>query len=387
MARCLKCLLPDAVPGANLDAVGICAACRSYSSSQASLEEDRRVKFERDLEQSIRNTRGRGRGSYDCLACFSGGKDSIYMLYKLKKEYGLKVLAFTCDLDIPPAGWDNIRRTIEILDIDHVTFKPPMEFYRKFFRYLLRNQDARGAVRSVCYVSAPLTEGYALRLATEKQIPLIFAGYSPGQPDPDWMLYEMPRRKICEFDWTPRALRESGLFDEADLSYFWNPQRFAAGTQFPRYLAPFHAWNYDQAEVMRKVSELGLVASRRNANPIFSNSPFQWLLMYSDLKHLGYMSYAPEFCSLIRRGKASPRLWRLGFPVVDFMLRHRVLMGKHVTRTCEWLGLNLDELAITRPEPRDEYQEFLNQTTHLAEAQASFQSAVLPKPQPQEVLQ
>ncbi len=365
--RCSNCLLPEAVPGAAIDASGICAECRAYRDCDPAIESRQRQEFERDLEQAIQSTRGRAQ--YDCLACFSGGKDSIYMLHKLKKSYGLKVLAFTCDLDIPPAGWENIRRTIRALDIDHVTFRPPMEFYKKFFRYLLRNQDARGAVRSVCYVSAPLTEGYALRLATEKKIPLIFAGYSPGQPDPEWMLYEMPRTKICDFDWTPRVLRESGLFNATELSYFWNPNIFPKGTHFPRYLAPFHAWEYNQADVIREVYELGLVGKRRNANPIFSNSPFQWLLMHSDLKHLGYMSYAPEFCSLIRRGKASRTLWSYGFPIVDFMLRHRVLMGRHVTNTLRWLEMDETELAITRPTPPDDYQHFLNARAMKIEAE------------------
>lgn len=357
MPRCAKCLLPDAVPGADLDGRGVCAFCRGLGASDAGEEERRRLEFAADLERTIAECRGRAQ--YDCLACFSGGKDSIYMLYKLKVELGLKVLAFTCDLDIPPAGWDNIRRTVDRLDVDHVTFRPPMEFYRRFFAFLLRNQDGRGAVRTVCYVSAPLTEGYALRLATEKQIPVVFAGYSPGQPDPDWMLYEMPRRKICEFDWTPSFLKASGLFSADDLSLFWNPHRFSPGTAFPRYLAPFHAWPYDQHEVMKKVTELGFVARRRNANPIVSNSPFQWLLMYSDLANLGYNPYTPEFCSLIRRGKASRVFWKLAFPFVDLMLLRRVLMGRHVTRTARWLNLGLDEMKITRPTPADDYQAFL----------------------------
>jgi hypothetical protein len=360
MRKCRRCLLPEAVPNSDFDELRLCAFCRDLQASGRATEEKRRIAFAADLENALHSCRGSGQ--YDCLVCFSGGKDSIYLLHKLKHEYGLKILAFTCDLDIPATGWENIKRTIGRLDIDHVTFKPPMEFYRKFFRYLLKNQDERGAVRTVCYVSAPLTEGYALKLATEKKIPLILAGYSPGQPDPEWMLYEMPRRKICEQTWIPAVLRDSGLFSTAELEYFWNPARFPAGTSFPRYLAPFHAWEYNQAEIMRKVFDLGLVGKRRHANPIFSNSPFQWLLMYSDLKHLGYMSYAPEFCNLIRRGKASRRFWRFGFPVVDFMLRRRVLMGRNVTSTSRWLDLKLEDLAITRPAPHDDCQPFLKET-------------------------
>ena len=36
-------------------------------------------------------------------------------------------------------------------------------------------------------------------------------------------------------------------------------------------------------------------------------------------------------------------------PVVDFMIRHRVFLGRDVTRSLRWLGLNDDELAIRLP--------------------------------------
>jgi hypothetical protein len=71
-----------------------------------------------------------------------------------------------------------------------------------------------------------------------------------------------------------------------------------------------------------------------------------WLLMFSDLKHFGYNPYAPEFSSLIRRGKASYRYWKVMAPLVDFMIRRRVLMGRNVTHQLDWLGLRADELRI-----------------------------------------
>ncbi|MAG94871.1 MAG: hypothetical protein CMJ48_14170 [Planctomycetaceae bacterium] len=74
-------------------------------------------------------------------------------------------------MNIPEVAWKNIRRTVEFLDVDHLTFRPPMELCRKFFRFLLQHQDERGAVRSVCHVCAPLYEGYSLKLAIEKKIP------------------------------------------------------------------------------------------------------------------------------------------------------------------------------------------------------------------------
>jgi hypothetical protein len=96
-----KGLLPGAGQAANLDPEGACACCRGLGASDPAAEEGQRLAFAADLERTIPECRGKAQ--YDRVACFSGGKDSICMLCKLKKELGLKVLAFTCDLDIPPA--------------------------------------------------------------------------------------------------------------------------------------------------------------------------------------------------------------------------------------------------------------------------------------------
>ncbi len=145
-------------------------------------------------------------------------------------------------------------------------------------------------------------------MAIEKDIPLILAGYSPGQPEPQRMLYEFSPRLIREEDWTPPHLKECGEFSSEELSRFYNPLELPADTCFPRYLAPYHAWEYDQDEVMRKVAELGLVKRGRHASPIVSNYPINWLMMYSDLKHFNYNPYAPEFSALDPRGQGKPEL-------------------------------------------------------------------------------
>jgi hypothetical protein len=346
-SRCTQCLLPAVAPGAALGADGVCAFCRSTHGAHDDAGERSRVAYEQDLERTLRAARGAG--PYDALVCLSGGKDSLYLLHRLKADYGLNVLAFTTDVNIPAVAWSNMRHTIARLGCDHLVYRPPDAFYRKLFGYLLRHQEARGAVYTVSYVYAPLFEGDALRVATEKGIPLVLAGYSPGQPEPERMVYEFSRRLICETSWVPPALAQSGLFSHDELDRFWDPARFAPGTRFPRYLAPFHAWPYDQERIMRTVHELGLVARRSHASPVHSNYPINWLLMYSDLRHFGYNPYAPEFSALIRRGKASLAYWRVMAPAVDFMIRHKVLLGRTTVGQMRWLGLADADLAITLP--------------------------------------
>jgi len=347
MRHCKTCNLPEAVPGADLDEQGICRYCRDHEKTDVSVEESLRKQREEDLQAALQACRGQG--EYDCLVPVSGGKDSVYLLYKLKVEQNLKVLAFTTDLNIPPLAWDNINRTLKELDIDHLSYRPSLSFYTKLFRYCLQNQEERGAVYTVSYVYAPLFEGDAIKVALQKNIPLILAGYSPGQPEPERMLYEFSRKLITETDWTPPQLRDCGLFTEEELSLFFNPQNYPQGTQFPRYLAPFHAWPYSQEEAMREVVRLGLVKSSKHASPIFSNYPINWLLMYSDLRNFGYNPYHPEFSALIREGKASLTYWKIIGPLVNFMILHKLFMAREVSRSLRWLELNESELRVTLP--------------------------------------
>jgi hypothetical protein len=348
MRRCKNCLIPDAVPGIFLDTTGRCNLCSSAASGAGDVDDEGpRQTREADLELAL--AAARGSGGYDCLVPLSGGKDSLYLLHRLKVDYRLKVLAFTVDINIPAIAWDNIRRAVAALDVDHLVYSPPRSLVERLFRYLLTHQEERGAVYTVSYVYAPLFEGEAIRVAIEKGIPLVLAGYSPGQPEPERMLYEFSRRLISDTDWTPPELIRCGEFSTDELTHFFNPKRYPAGTSFPRYLAPWHAWPYDQERIMKEVVRLGLAASGRHANPIHSNYPINWLLMYSDLRSFGYNPYAPEFSALIRQGKANRGYWRIMAPVVDAMIRHRVGPGREVTRSLRWLGLTPEQLQINRP--------------------------------------
>lgn len=354
MQRCKRCLLPKPVEGSDFDASGICRPCRDYRPTDREKSEDLRKVCEEDLEHTLKETRGSG--SYDCLVPLSGGKDSVFLIHKLKTDYGLRVLAHTTDINIGPIAWSNVHRAVEKLDVEHIVYRPSMAFYRKLFRWLMMNQESRGAVHTISYAYGPLFESNALRTAVSLSIPLVFAGYSPGQPLPERMYYEFPRQSISEVDWAPPELRASGLFDDADLARFWNPANYPAGTTFPRYIAPYHAWPYNQDEIMSKVVELGLIDSKKKASPVYSNYPINWLLMYSDLKNFGYNPYAPEFSALIREGKASRLYWTFMAPFVDWMIRRKVLMGKEVSIHMDWLDLKDDDLVIKRPS-REEWPE------------------------------
>jgi hypothetical protein len=120
VSQCRLCLLPDRAPDAQLDAQHVCAFCHAEKHVDRDEQECLRQARAADLEAALESCRGQG--EYDCLVNLSGGKDSCYLLHKLKVEYGLNVLAFTTDMNVPDVAWRNIQRTIDKLDVPHMSF-------------------------------------------------------------------------------------------------------------------------------------------------------------------------------------------------------------------------------------------------------------------------
>ena len=340
--HCIKCLLPEQIPGADIDECGICYNCRhpkpSLTPPQETVEK---------LERILRNIKGSHKGKYDGIVTLSGGKDSTYLLYKLAKEYNLRILAFTVNVALPETALENIYRTVRMLKVEHILYVPDLEFHKKLFNYLLRNQKKAGAEKTVCDICSHLVWGYAAKFAAEKKIPFLFSGYGPGQ-----FAGEMPREPVFGFIPTEgdfaeiSGMRKTGFFSEEDLRKFWNSADYPAEA-IPVHLAPLQVWEYHQSKIMDMVDELGLVVSRKKANPVCTNCEFIWFFMYSDLKKLGYISYNENFSQLIREGKASKFEWLFILPILKFAIRHKLFWASSIKKIMKMLEISDKDLRIT----------------------------------------
>lgn len=135
MDRCVTCILPSGLPSVTLDDTGVCNHCRSFAENRARQpkepEEVRRGQLKVILEKY------RGRGDYDVLVPVSGGKDSMYVLYLMAKEFGLKVLAYNFDNGFQSERARlNIQNAVKTLGAELITFKPSehrlLALYRTF---------------------------------------------------------------------------------------------------------------------------------------------------------------------------------------------------------------------------------------------------------------
>jgi hypothetical protein len=82
--RCVRCVFSER--RAPLDASGVCELCKALEQNQA----PRRTVNPEDanaLNEILRSAQGKGTGRYDALVLFSGGKDSTYMIRRIRDEF------------------------------------------------------------------------------------------------------------------------------------------------------------------------------------------------------------------------------------------------------------------------------------------------------------
>tara|TARA_R110000822_G_scaffold300911_1_gene424482 strand:- start:6821 stop:7984 length:1164 start_codon:yes stop_codon:yes gene_type:complete len=114
---CKRCVMDTTAKNISFDENGICNYCTSYFENI-----DKVLKNEEQLKPIISKIKFEGRNKkYDCIIGVSGGVDSTYVAYLVKK-LGLRPLAVHLD-----NGWDselavsNIEKTLKKLDIDLYT--------------------------------------------------------------------------------------------------------------------------------------------------------------------------------------------------------------------------------------------------------------------------
>ena len=124
---CKECLFPETKPDLSFNEEGVCSACTSSKIKNLHIDWSER---KNEFEKICNHYRKEGVG-YDCLIPVSGGKDSTYQAYVMKKIYGMNPLCVcfetTYATDLGNHNLDNISK----LGIDVIHFKKNHDVYKK----------------------------------------------------------------------------------------------------------------------------------------------------------------------------------------------------------------------------------------------------------------
>jgi len=320
MKRCKKCGLPKSYPGVQFNKDNICNYCvyfEFYKKREEEIKRQLKKEFIKVIEEVRRKTH---KSIYDCIVAYSGGKDSTFLLYFLKKKFNLKILAHTLDNGfVSPQALRNIKKVINILDIDHKITRPRFEIMKKVFTYALTERipypkEVIAMMSQVCAVCLGMVLGTTLKLAIRLKVPLIFVGFTPGQY-PAISLENFLKVKSCFF-LSYKVYRDDPLdiikiisdpvrekFGREINRYYFKSQYVSKRLFIPKTLLPFHALlDYDEGKILKEIAKLGWKRPQ-DTDTCSTNCLINTVGNYAHIRQWKFHPYVGELSYLVREGK------------------------------------------------------------------------------------
>jgi N-acetyl sugar amidotransferase len=168
MKYCTRCIYPETQDTLLFDADGTCSVCKQIDYRDRNIDWTAR---RRELDTLVAEYRGRG--PYDCIVPFSGGKDSTFQAWFVVRELGLKPLLVRFDhWFYRPLVADNNTRTLKLLGVDMLHFTPSWHVVREL---MLESLVRRGDFCWHCHTGV---YAYPMQIALRFETPLIMWGES-----------------------------------------------------------------------------------------------------------------------------------------------------------------------------------------------------------------
>ncbi len=354
--RCSQCVISSNAPGISLKN-GVCNLCNEYNKNINAEEEVWRQKYishqEKELDSLLKDYQGKGRNRYDAIVLFSGGKDSVYMLHKLRRDYpNLRLLLMTWDNGFYSAvALDRAMEIAQKMDLDYIKFKPSSTVYKTLYRHTLQNVEMKGSYQTVDRLDGTLNQFLGFYYAYQMDIPLVLSGvdFAQEQIMQFHTYFEMPFEDMCNRVLLDRMERKSGfkissIFNSEDQKLFWD------GTgkdknRIPRYILPLVAWRPDKSAVQND-AEIQHLLPKRDSSPILTNNQVLAVMTAIDIRTIGYCSFEPEFAEMIRYRENDPIYWRNVFELVELAVKKKFLLGKIIANVLNKLGLTAKDVGI-----------------------------------------
>lgn len=169
---CSRCVMDSTATEIEFDQNGVCNFCRHYDEVLVNdLFADKNGQEKLDKLISRIKRKGKNR-DYDCLIGLSGGVDSSYVAYLVKKKYGLRALAVHLD-----NGWNtelsvaNVEQLVKRLDIDLQTYVLDWKEFRDIQISFLKSSISNIEIPTDHAIWALL-----IKTAAKMKIPYIIAG-------------------------------------------------------------------------------------------------------------------------------------------------------------------------------------------------------------------
>ncbi len=181
MKRCANCLFPETYETIVFDEKGVCNVCHGQDYKHEKIDWGQRKE---ELRKIIEENRGKG--DYDCVIPFSGGKDTTFTAYYLMKEFKIKPLIVCFDHGFfRPTALKLRIQTLKKLGADFHLFTPNFKVVKKL---MLESLKRKGDFCWHCHTGI---FSYPMQVAIKFNIPLIIWG-EPAAEYNAYYSYENP---------------------------------------------------------------------------------------------------------------------------------------------------------------------------------------------------
>jgi glucosamine--fructose-6-phosphate aminotransferase (isomerizing) len=297
MKRCTRCIMPETAQGIVIGQDGLCQLCRDFKEYIPCGEEALREELAGNVDHNAAN---------NCVVPVSGGRDSSYALYYVKKVLGLKPLAVHNDNDfeteIANKNLETITRT---LNVPLVRISSKRHITRKIVEEKFKMNAPFGPglmVEQACEGCEYGFQSAAYNTARKEKIKVIIWGDSK---DESTQGFHNLFQHFHPTKW--ERMRTEGFVSLLRYKYYFGKMKKEYGSRSPEGLKDIHLYDYvrwDQRVIVDTIQrELGW--------SVPDSSPTTWrvdcslvpVVNYLTQKAYGVSKLEIGFSNMVRAGK------------------------------------------------------------------------------------
>ncbi len=249
--------------------------------------------------------------NYHALLLLSGGKDSAYILHRMKQDFPeLKILCLIVNNGfMSPFAINAAKVLAEKMITDLLVVNDKIDEFARVLRRAFLELKGQGSYGVVDHADGTLIFKTAKQIANEMKIRLVISGLS-------WVQVQ---RIVGENSF------EVVTPDE------------------PHEVFPLAVWRTSEQDIRSYVRSHELLPPGSDS-PLLSNSSLILSMAVIDILNLGYSSFEPEFAQLIRERKSDRRTWLHSFELLEFGTRYGILK-KAAEANLRLLKLSLKDIV------------------------------------------
>lgn len=300
--RCSNCILSTTVKNVQINNDGLCLECAKHLKHPGF----DRGKLTQKMEQRFSKLREESH-IYDAVVCYSGGKDSSYLLYMLKKKYGLNPLAISVIHPFLNAlSQENIESITQALKVDLIKFYLDREIVREFIRQVMFQSDELKIFEFFgCAACGYFHQIIPFKIAMKMRIPYVLSGFDPAQTQRLQIVDgEIVKSAFCNMGVHPfpMALTFRKIFGEKYRNSIYSfDLDEVRNDYFPTEIHPFSFIGYNYQDNVDMLEKSGIM-QKKNLSSLITNCDLHHFFAYLSFIIYDCHPYERIFSTALRLG-------------------------------------------------------------------------------------